>query len=232
MRRIPAAVWALLVGVACLPAPVLAESGYRLLRLDGGFLKWGTARMGEGATVTYALADGPRVAAKARNCGRMTAMTALLDGAGIDLPEFLGELRAAFRMWETVADLQFELIEDADAAQIVIGAQTVPRGRAYANVSYDQQVGGPHRLTRSLVCLNPAMAWKVGFGGAAGSYDLRYVLAHEIGHAIGLDHAGIRTHLMSFRYTETRRGLSAGDAAGAAALYGRPANLSKTALKQ
>ncbi len=43
---------------------------------------------------------------------------------------------------------------------------------------------------------------------------------HEIGHAIGLDHPTGRGHIMSFRYSEKLDGLSGGDIAGAAYVYG------------
>lgn len=57
--------------------------------------------------------------------------------------------------------------------------------------------------------------------GRLSHYDLRYALAHEIGHTIGLDHPGPSGQLMSFRYEERFHGLQPGNVAGLAALYGR-----------
>src|SRR5690606_1561780 len=51
-------------------------------------------------------------------------------------------------------------------------------------------------------------------------YDLRYTIAHEIGHAIGLDHPGPAGQLMSYRYDEKQTGPQPGDINGAAMLYG------------
>jgi hypothetical protein len=51
-------------------------------------------------------------------------------------------------------------------------------------------------------------------------YDLRYTLTHEIGHAIGLDHPGTTSQVMSYRYEERFATLQPGDIRGAAALYG------------
>ena len=51
-------------------------------------------------------------------------------------------------------------------------------------------------------------------------YDLRYTIAHEIGHAIGLDHPSAAGELMSYRYDERRQGLQPGDTKGVVLLYG------------
>jgi hypothetical protein len=75
-------------------------------------------------------------------------------------------------------------------------------------------------LERSLICLNPEHSWKVGFDGNLDVYDLRYTLKHEIGHAIGLDHPGTTSAVMSYRYEERFRQLQPGDIRGAVALYG------------
>ena len=49
---------------------------------------------------------------------------------------------------------------------------------------------------------------------------LRYTLAHEIGHAIGLDHPNAPGQIMGYRYEESFRDLQPGDLSGAVALYG------------
>lgn len=75
-------------------------------------------------------------------------------------------------------------------------------------------------IERSVVCLNPAVRWKIGFDGNVDVYDLRYTVAHEIGHAIGLDHPRPSGVLMSYSYDERFRDLQRCDAEGAIALYG------------
>ena len=108
-------------------------------------------------------------------------------------------------------------------ADILIGAQVEPEGWAFADVFYDAQ--SPERvkpISRSLVCLNPAKRWKVGFDGDLKTYDLRYTLAHEIGHAIGLDHPAGAGQIMGYRYEERFRELQPGDVHGAKLLYGAP----------
>jgi len=80
---------------------------------------------------------------------------------------------------------------------------------------------GPLRpIDRSLICFNPVKRWKVGFDGNLNVYDLRYTLAHEIGHAIGLDHPGPHGQIMSIHYQEGFRTLQAGDVSGAVRIYG------------
>ncbi len=75
-------------------------------------------------------------------------------------------------------------------------------------------------IERAQICLNPDTPWKVGFNGNVDVYDLRYAIAHEIGHAIGLDHPQTAQALMSYKYNEQFRELQQGDRAGAVALYG------------
>jgi Matrixin len=109
---------------------------------------------------------------------------------------------------------------------ILIGAQAVPRRIAFANVWHDAEAaaGAIAPLTRATICLNPLIPWEIGpVPVALGGLDLRVALAHEIGHAIGLDHPGPSGTLMGYRTQPELDGLMPGDVAGARALYGRPA---------
>jgi hypothetical protein len=210
-----------------LSTPLLAaekKAGYRLLELEGYLVKWGEQRLGAGAKISYAFADETLNFDDARNCGVLAPMKAL---SGQDLPfdTLVQETAAAFRIWERAADLSFHRVTDARDADIVLGAQGQPRRRAFANVTFgSQEQEGVRAINQALVCLNPEQKWKVGFGGDTESYDIRYTLIHEIGHAIGLDHPGPSGQVMGFRYTEKFPGLQPGDLRGIRQLYGHRAS--------
>lgn len=204
--------------------PVLdarAEQPFLLLKLEGAYVKWGAPKLGTGATVRYALLERKADFPAARNCGEMIPLNASLREQGISAQQLDAEMAAAFALWERAADIRFERVNDAAAADILIGGQAQPHGRAFANVKFrTEDRGETRRIDKALICLNPREPWKVGFGGDADAYDLRYTIAHEIGHAIGLNHPGPSGQLMGFKYAETFRALQPGDLSGAVALYG------------
>jgi hypothetical protein len=195
---------------------------YQLLRFSGHYVKWGDQAFGQGAVVTYAFADRTMRFRDAVNCGRIVPVDTLAARNDIALETLHAETAAAFRVWEQAADIQFVAIDNAADADIVIGAQAQPTGRAFANVSYRPPESGNSvkAIERSLICLNPEQPWKVGFDGDTDVYDIRYTMVHEIGHAIGLDHPSPSGQVMSFRYTEEFHDLQPGDLRGAAVLYG------------
>lgn len=195
-------------------------SGYRLLKLDGYQLKWGAQQLGVGATVSYAFARESLSFTAASNCGELASIE-LLSNEDISIETLAREAAQAFQVWERAAGLKFYEVAHAEHADIIIGAQGQPRGRAFANVSYSEdRQDGVRRIERSLICLNPEHRWKIGFDGDTSVYDLRYTFIHEIGHAIGLDHPGPSGQVMGFRYTEAFKELQPGDLAGARRLYG------------
>jgi hypothetical protein len=195
--------------------------GFRLLDLENQSVKWQSPRWGESAIVTYAFAREAITTKGARNCAKMLPPGAAYERSRIGHTAFRREVAAAFRMWETAADITFREANDPEAANILIGAQGEPVGRAFTNVELTPaSADGRKMIARSLICLNPRQPWKIGFDGNLGVYDLRYTIAHEIGHAIGLDHPSAAGQLMSYRYDERQPGLQPGDIKGAALLYG------------
>ncbi len=199
--------------------------GFRLLDLNGSHVRWASDGT-EKVTVTYAFVVSPVYFADASNCEALAPVDGLLRKSGIRRPDFRKEARAAFDMWEFVANIEFQEISDQTSAQILIGAQQNPEGRAFADVRYRPGNERFREIERSLICLNPTKPWKIGFDGNLQIYDLRYTIAHEIGHAIGLDHPEPNGQLMSHRYQERFRTLQTGDVDGAIQIYGanrRPA---------
>ncbi len=213
----------LLVGIAS-AKEAATFLGFRLLNLEDQQVRWQTPTFGKSAVVTYAFATTEVETPDARNCAVMLPPKRAYEPSHITQAQFRTEVAAAFRMWEKVADIKFSESSDPTTAGIVIGSQAVPVGRAFTNVELtsgsQDKVGDKKTIGRSLICLNPQQPWKIGFDGRLGVYDLRYTIAHEIGHAIGLDHPSAAGQLMSYRYDEKHTGLQTGDIKGAVLLYG------------
>jgi hypothetical protein len=198
---------------------------FRAIRLDGNLVRWQRPSDGAGLEITYRTLteQEPRAFASAHNCRGMTGLDSLLAASGVARSAFASELAAAFAMWEAAASLTFRAAGPGEPANIVIGAQVDPQGWAFADLIYDAASPQPIKpISQALICLNPARRWKVGFDGNLAAYDLRYTLAHEIGHAIGLDHPDRPGQIMAYRYEERFRELQPGDVLGAVALYGAP----------
>lgn len=228
---------------ATMSVPCVA-SDQRLLVLDGSSVKWGAPEWGAGATVTYGFATTEMKSPSARNCAALLPLAEMAKRTGLPDSRLRGEAAAAFAAWSDVTNLTFVETSDAAQADIIIGAQGKPVGRAFTNIELDS---GPlakapaverglvatepsarpasarsiRSIRQALVCLNPSAKWKVGFDGDLDVYDLRYTLMHEIGHAIGLDHPGAAGALMGFRYDEKLKGPTRGDGEAARKLYGR-----------
>jgi len=228
-------------------APAVAGD-YRLLTLNGSLVKWGKPTLGADAIVTYAFATKSMRFDGARNCTDMAPFDRLAKTSGATAESLRREVRAAFDEWQQVSGLTFREVDRVEDAGIVFGAQGKPTGWAFSNVTPMTQTAdrpatvqkaigdasdGPEQaatspaptvdsIRQSLICLNPAKPWKVGFDGNLKVYDIRHTIAHEIGHAIGLDHPGASGSLMGFRYDEKIDGPQAGDIAAVQRLYGPP----------
>jgi hypothetical protein len=226
MRRL--VVSAAVIAITAYVANAQTFLGFRLLDFDGRNIAWSAASTDQPPTVTYAFVTSDMDFPDARNCSTIGPVGGLLKKSNLDAAEFRQEVRAAFDMWEAAANITFQESTDQATAKILIGAQREPYGRAFTNVSYKGDAGGRHTLDRSLICLNPEQGWKFGFDGNLNVYDVRYSMAHEIGHAIGLDHPAPTGQLMGYRYEEKFRTLQQGDIGGAVALYGAPPGAGQT----
>jgi predicted Zn-dependent protease len=194
-------------------------AAYRLLVLDGQPVKWGTATFGAGATLKYGFVREASTFPDAINCKVMGPVGPMLERSRVAERDFRAEVRKAFGEWEKVANLRFSYVADPSQADILIGAQTEPTGIAFANVWH---AAGTRiaRITGATICFNPLLTWESSLDGDKATLSFRQITAHEIGHAIGLDHPGSKGQLMGYRYSEEAPGLQAGDVMGAVKLYG------------
>lgn len=194
---------------------------YRLLKLDGTFVKWGEPRLGTPATATYGLAEQPADFPEAINCRALAPFSTLRIARGQDLAALL---EAAFGLWSAAAGVAFRPAEAGEIPDILIGAQGVPDHVAFANVWTDRSraADGIAPLSRATICFNPDLAWVPDAAGP-GEADFSTVLAHEIGHTLGLDHPGPTGALMGYSDQGDIDALMTGDRDGALRLYGPPA---------
>jgi hypothetical protein len=217
--------YGLLAGlIYCAIAAATAADGtnFNLLELGGNNVHWQTATAGQGSVVSYGIVTETREFAGARNCRKLTSLNGLAAASQLFEEVIRREIASAFALWQAAANINFREAETPATADIHIGAQVEPEGWAFSNVSYDaRSTDAVKPISQSLICLNPLQRWKVGFDGNLKIYDLRYTIAHEIGHAIGLDHPDDDRQIMGYRYEEKFNGLQSGDIAGAALLYGR-----------
>jgi len=210
---------------ATLATPLAAQDAevFKVLKLEGHQVRWSLPVSGGPRVVTYRLVTDRQEFPGARNCRGLAPLDGLAGATGLTPAAIRAETEAAFAMWEAAANIVFKEAPEGSPADILIGAQTEPDGWAFADVFYETSSPEAVKpITQALVCLNPARPWKIGFNGDLKTYDLRYTLAHEIGHAIGLDHPAGANAIMNYRYEERFRALQPGDIRGAVALYGAP----------
>jgi Matrixin len=204
-----------------------ASNGYRLLELNGHDVKWGAPEFGRRATLTYAIAGASAKATGIRNCRKVTGIDGLLARSKLTRTVFNAQVKAALAMWESVANIRFLPSKRQTSADLLISAEAVPDGIAYTDVTQASSEG--HYISsieKAIICLNPEQHWVAtistspGSGIRSNAYKLKYVLAHEIGHALGLNHPSPTGELMSFEYNGNIDGLRPGDILGIVALYG------------
>ena len=170
MVQIGRIIWAASALLLTSVPALAAESTYRLLTLDGGFVRW-FPRLDEPAPVVrYAIATAELRTAGAINCGAMGPPDTLLRATALSPASFRNAVAEAFARWQSVIDIDFIEVGSVADADIVIGEQLTPVGFAFTNITFDAKSparttadGKPVRaIERAHICLNPQRRWKIG----------------------------------------------------------------------
>lgn len=184
--------------------------------------KWGPPAMGTGATITYSfMATGTSCADEFFGC----TISALADFMPVG---YMGAITSALASWSAVADLSFVMVADDGAAfntavpdaglrgNLRFGGHTFDGPFSVLAHGYYPPVNGATAAGDMHYDIDDT--WKIGFGGPG--FDIFQVTAHEIGHALGLDHTAVPDSLMNPFYTEAFAGPQADDIAGMQFIYG------------
>lgn len=189
--------------------------------------KWGNPVMGTGATVTYSvMPTGTSCVNEDPGC-TVTALSAFMPTG------YLGQIQAAFSAWSTVANLTFIQVADDGAPA---GGPTTSGNLRFGGHIFDGPFGVlAHAYFPPInggsfagdTHYDLQENWKIAFGGPG--VDIFQVTAHELGHALGLDHTAVPGSLMNPNYTEAFYGPQADDIAGMQFIYGVPAPIPEPA---
>jgi hypothetical protein len=188
--------------------------------------KWGPAAFGTGATVTWSLMPtGTSCAAEFAGC----TISHLDDFMPVG---YLGQITAALAAWSAVADLTFVQVSDDGAAFNTASPDAGNRGNlrfgghafdgAFGTLAHGYYPPANGASAAGDMHYDTGDAWDLVFDGTGdGAFSIFQVTAHEIGHALGLDHTAVPNSLMNPFYTEAFSGPQADDIAGMQFIYGK-----------
>jgi hypothetical protein len=209
------------LGVGFGSSAARSDSGFVLLNLGGRAVKWGPGGAGSGAVVRYAFVTEETPREGAINCKTLLPIGDKLAQSSLRQADFAADIRRAMDDWSSVANIEFRQVDDPATADLLFGGEKNPRGIAFAEVQRGPTgTATMAPISRAAVCFNLQLGWENRFDGDSTTPNVRYVAAHELGHALGLDHAWGSDKLMRFQYEERFYVPQRPDIAGAAFLYG------------
>ncbi len=201
--------------LACALVAPMAASAYVV-----GPNKWGSPAFGTGANVSWSLmSSGTSCAYEGSGCTVTSLQTFMPSG-------FLTQIQNAFASWSDVANISFTQVADDGAAvnspttsgDIRVGAYDFSTAGAGDALAYAYFPFSGSLTVPGDIFFNMAYAWDLDSAGPGVS--IFEVMAHEIGHSIGLFHTDVANSLMNPLYSTAHSGVQADDAAGAQFIYG------------
>jgi len=161
--------------------------------------------------------SGPSCAAEGA-CTTIAALATFMPGG------YQAAIQAAFAAWSAIANLTFVQVGDdgADFNGATASGDIRFGGRdfdgAFGTLAHGFFPPANGFSAAGDIHFDIAELWKIGFGGPG--FDIFQIAAHEIGHALGLDHSAVAGSLMNPSYTEAFFGPQADDIAGMQSIYG------------
>ncbi len=146
--------------------------------------------------------------------------------AGWTTATWENQILKAAQVWAQQTNLNFAVVADSGAT---LGTGSYQQGDPtmgdirisgynFGNSNYlavgDFPPTGNNYSIAGDISFNTGQGWNIG-----STYDLFSVAAHEIGHALGLDHSSYATAVMAASYGGTRPGLAGDDVNGIRTIY-------------